>query len=194
MLRSALPAFLCLFALSGSALSANLERKVEYFFVKGANLAEIHADLQRRGPQIGGQGPRHPGATRMEFTTRLGYRQADGRCAISAVTVTLKATMILPRLRQRGRLHEAVGRVWDALAADIRRHEEEHVAIAHAHATEMESAVKRLGRFRDCAAAEAAARKSSDRILARHDRAQARFDRNEAKGFERRISRLIDAR
>lgn len=194
MLRSALPALLCLLAVTGGALSAELERKVAYFFVKGTNLAEIHADMERRGPQVGGQGPRHPGATRMEFTTGLAYRQAGGRCAISAAKVTLKVTIILPRLRQPERLDAATGKVWDALASDISRHEEEHVAIAYAYAQEMEKALGRLGRFRDCAATEAAARKTTDRILAAHDKAQARFDRNEAKGFERRIARLINAR
>ena len=194
MPRFALPALLCLLAATGGASSAELERTIAYFSVKGTNLAEIHADMERRGPRVGGQGPRHPGATRMEFTTGLGYRQAGGRCAISAAKVTLKATIILPRLRQPERLDAATGRIWDALASDIGRHEDEHVGIAYAYAQEMEKALARLGRFRDCAAAEAAARKTTDRILAAHDRAQARFDRNEAKGFERRIARLINAR
>ena len=65
------------------------------------------------------------------------------------------------------------------------------MVIAKNHARQLEQALLAIGRQRDCAAAQAKARQVTQKILARHDRAQVEFDRVEGINFERRIVRLL---
>ena len=99
-------------------------------------------ELNTRGPQVKSTGRRHPGATQMEFTTKLGYRERGGYCRIAKATVTVKAKVILPRWRQRSKADADVRLIWDTLSSDIKRHEESHVVIAKNHARELEQALR----------------------------------------------------
>ena len=44
----------------------------------------------------------------MEFTTKLGYAESKGYCRIVEATVSVKAKVILPRWRQRGKAEQDV--------------------------------------------------------------------------------------
>ena len=66
--------------------------------------------------------------------------------------------------------------------------------IAKNHARELEQALMAIGKQPDCKTAQAKAREVSQKILARHDRAQVEFDRVEGINFERRIIRLLQYR
>jgi predicted secreted Zn-dependent protease len=137
---------------------------------------------------------RHPGATRMAFTTRIGYGQKPGYCQIVSATVTVKVKVILPRWRHPRKADPGVKLFWDTLSADIKRHEESHVVIAKNHARELEDALKASGRQKNCQLAAAKAKEITARILAKHDRAQMQFDRVEGVNFESRILRLLQYR
>jgi predicted secreted Zn-dependent protease len=176
------------------AASANVVKSYAYFSIGGSTLDEIEKQLAVRGPQVQSTGHRHPGATRMEFNSRVKYAEKGGRCAIVSAKVTVKVKIILPRWNQRSRSDEDVRLVWDTLNADIRRHEESHVIIAKNHARELEDALEAIGRQKDCATARAKASRTTDRILAKHDAAQARFDKVEGINFESRIMRLLKYR
>lgn len=181
---------LALFAVPADA--ASVARTYSYFTIGGTTLEEIEKELKRRGPQVKSTGARHPGATRMEFNTRVGYgQQADGRCGVVEARVSVKAEMILPRWNRRGRADGDTRLVWDTLAADIKRHEESHVVIARNHAREMEEAFRKIRNQRDCAVAQEKVKETSARILAKHDAEQERFDRIEGINFESRLLRLI---
>lgn len=183
-------AILCILAL-GPARGASLTKTYSYFNIGGSTLDEIEQELRRRGPQVQSTGSRHPGATRMEFTTRLTYGERNGRCSVVGADVTVKAQMILPRWSRPGRSDSDTRFVWDTLSADIRRHEESHVVIARNHAREMEQALLAITRQRDCAAAQEKAKRTTAAILERHDKAQEQFDRVESINFERRLLRLM---
>ncbi|MCV0398143.1 MAG: DUF922 domain-containing protein [Rhizobiaceae bacterium] len=174
-----------------TADAASISRTYSYFSIGGTTLEEIETELSRRGPQLRGTGTRHPGATRMEFTTRLGYGQGDGFCRITQARVTVKADMILPRWRQRGRADTDTQLIWDTLSSDIKRHEESHVVIARTHASELEQALLAIPRRKDCETVAARAKEITAEVLARHDAAQARFDRIEGINFESRMLRLL---
>jgi len=180
-------------AAAGPAAAASLSKSYSYFTIGGRTLAEIQNELDRKGPRLHGTGGRHPGATRMEFKTHVGYRDHRGRCEIARVRVALIAKLILPRWVQRGADSE-VRLVWETLAADIRRHEEAHVAIARDHARALERQLAAIRPQRDCAAARRLVQETTDRQLARHDAQQARFDVIEGRDFEQRILRLLDQR
>ena len=180
--------------MAGPAVAADLVKSYSYYRVGGRTLDEIEDQLAKRGPEVKTTGLRHPGATRMSFSTRIGYAQKPGSCRIASAVVTVKAKVILPIWRQRRHADKDVRIFWDTLSADIKRHEERHVEIAKNHARELEDALKASGRFRTCEAAAARAKEIKARILAEHDRDQARFDRVEGINFESRILRLLHYR
>ena len=62
-----------------AADAASVSRSYSYFSIGGHTLSEIDTELQRRGPILGSTGNRHPGATRMEFKTRIGYQESGRR-------------------------------------------------------------------------------------------------------------------
>ena len=177
-----------------AAHAASVAKTYSYFTVGGTTVEEIEKELKRRGPQVKSTGLRHPGATRMEFTSRVGYGEKGGRCSVVSASVTVKANMILPRWNRRGAAAPDTRLIWDTLSADIKRHEESHVVIAKNHARELEEVLKGVPRQRDCAAAQARVKEVTARILAKHDREQDRFDMIEGKNFESRLMRLLQYR
>ena len=183
---------LCLAAPPASAES--LTKTYSYFSVGGTTLDELEDQLNRRGPKVKSTGRRHPGATQMQFNTRLGYTEKRGYCRITEANVTVKAKVILPRWRQRGRADQDVRLIWDTLSDDIKRHEEHHVDIARKHARQIERKLVRLGRQKSCAIAAEKAKATADRLLEKHDKAQAKFDRTESANFEKRLLKLMQRR
>ncbi|HEY6630218.1 MAG TPA: DUF922 domain-containing protein [Rhizobiaceae bacterium] len=184
--------FLGLAALPSAAESVT--KAYSYYSVGGTTLDELEDELNSRGPHVKSTGRRHPGATQMQFNTRLGYSEKKGSCRVTEATVTVKAKVILPRWRQRGKAEQDVRVIWDTLSSDIKRHEEQHVEIAQRHARELERKLLRLGRQKNCAIAAEKAKATADRILARHDRAQAKFDEVESANFDKRLLKLLRQR
>jgi predicted secreted Zn-dependent protease len=168
MTKPILAAMMLAFAACGAADAASLVKTYSYFTVGGTTVDEIEKELKRRGPQVKSSGLRHPGATRMEFTSKVGYAERGGRCSVVSAG--------------------------DTLAADIKRHEESHVVIAKNHARELEEALKLVPRQRDCAKTQEKVKEVTARILAQHDREQDRFDMIEGKNFESRLMRLLQYR
>lgn len=173
--------------------AATMVKTYSYFTIRGSTLDDIQRELSRHGPKVKTTGLRHPGATQMAFTTRIGYADDDGACRLVSAAVTVKVRVILPRWRPR-RADPDVRIFWDTLAADIKRHEERHAEIAKNHARELETALLAVGRQDTCKDAAAKAKEITTRMLARHDRAQAEFDRVEGINFESRILRLLQYR
>jgi predicted secreted Zn-dependent protease len=173
------------------AAAASVNKTYNYFSIGGKTLEEIETELGKRGPHVKSTGKRHPGATQMEFTTRLAYAESNGSCTVFKASVSVKAKMILPRWRQRARADGDTRLIWDTLSSDIKRHEESHVVIAKNHARVLEQALKAIGRQQNCRVAATKAKATSERILAQHDRAQDEFDRVEGINFESRIIRLL---
>jgi len=178
-------------ALAPATEAASLAKTYSYFTIGGRTLDELEQELSTRGPKVNSTGRRHPGATQMEFTSKLGYTEASGRCKITKAAVTVKAKVILPRWRLRNSADSDTRFVWDTLSSDIKRHEESHVIIAKNYARELEDALKSLGRFKTCAEAAAKAKATTGRILAKHDAEQDRFDYVEGVNFEKRLLSLL---
>ena len=176
------------------AEAASVVKSYSYFSIGGATVDEIESQLSKNGPHVKTTGHRHPGATRMAFTTRLGFAEAAGSCRIVSATVTVKANIILPRWKRPRKADAGVRLLWDTLSADIKRHEESHIVIAKNHARELEQALLSIGRQGDCETARTKAKAVSDRVLARHDRAQVQFDKVEGINFESRLLRLLNYR
>ena len=174
------------------AAAASLSKTYSYFSIGGSTLEEIERELDKKGPRVRGTGGRrHPGATQIDFTTRIDYEPDNRGCAIAKVSVSVQTKITLPRWRQRAKAHGDTRLIWDTLSADIKRHEETHVMIAINHARDLEQALRDIRRQRDCAAAVAKAKAVLERKFAEHERAQKQFDRVEGMNFESRIMRLL---
>ena len=171
--------------------SATLSKTYSYFAINGTTLEELQRELATRGPKVANSGERHPGATRMEFVTSVGYEQGKRGCRVSKATVRVKASVILPRWHRRKGAGPDVQLIWDTLSADIKRHEESHVSIAKNHARQLENELLALWPKRTCDLMAAQVKATRDRILKLHDQEQERFDRIENKTFEKRLLRLI---
>lgn len=212
MNRTLVTALFVLFAVP-AADAANLVKTYSYFSIGGRTLDQIQAELSKRGPSVKSTGMRHPGATRMAFTSRIGYaeiedpcatasgllgtagcrlfKQAAPSCEIVSATVTVKTEVILPKWRPRGKVAPEVQLFWNTLAADIKRHEDRHVEIAKNYGRRLETALLDTGKEPNCKVAAAKAREVTARVLGEHDRAQVEFDRVEMINFESRIIRLM---
>ncbi|TKT76869.1 DUF922 domain-containing protein [Aquamicrobium sp. LC103] len=190
-MKTAFLAAMVLALLAPPAYSASVSKTYTYFSIGGKTLEEIEKELDRRGPSVQSSGKRHPGATRMEFTTRVSYGERNGRCSVMDAKVTVKANMILPRWNRRKGSDQDTRLIWDTLSSDIKRHEESHVIIAKNHARELEEALHHIRNQRSCEVAAQKAKDLSERILAQHDRAQEEFDRVEGINFESRLLRLL---
>lgn len=190
--KTSLAAAFCLLCLSmPAAQGASVSKTYSYFSIGGTTLEEIEQELSRRGPHVQSTGVRHPGATRMEFRTRVTYGERNGRCGVTDAHVAVKADMILPRWKRRNRADAETRLIWDTLASDIKRHEEFHVTIARNHASELEQDLKAIRNQRGCVAAQEKVKQLTAAMLDRHDREQERFDRVEAINFESRLLGLI---
>lgn len=176
------------------AQAANVVKTYSYFTVGGSTLDQIETQLSKNGPHVKTTGHRHPGATRMAFTTRLGFAENASSCRITSAAVTVKANVILPRWKRPRGADAGVRLFWDTLSADIKRHEESHIVIARNYGRELEQALLAIGRQKDCDTARARAKVVSETILAKHDRAQVQFDRVEGINFESRLLRLLNYR
>ncbi len=184
-------AALLLLGTVGSADAGSVSKTYSYFSIGGTTLEEIENELNTHGPQVKSSGRRHPGATQMEFTTRIKYAENVKRCKVVEASVSVKAKVILPKWRRSKGAGDDVRMVWDTLASDIKRHEESHVVIAKNHARELEDALKKMWPQKTCEAAADKAKALSDKILSKHDRAQEEFDRVEGLNFESRLIRLL---
>lgn len=165
-------------------------RSISYFDIRGNTADELDAALNAKGPTAMGASSRHPGATRIRFGGEATYVQRDGQCHIGGARVTVTVEIILPRWRDRSRAEPRLSAVWDKLAADIRRHEEQHAAIARENAAKMEKAILALPPARDCDALQGRVDAESVHAISAHDRAQARFDTVEAANFQKRMAGL----
>lgn len=169
------------------ALSETLTRSFSYFTIGGVTPEQIEQQLVSLGPSINGSVMRHPGATRMKFTSHITYSRTAANCRIAAAGVSIDAKVILPRWRRTTSADAASRLYWDALSADIVRHEESHLVIARNHARELERGLVKLPAAASCEEMAAAAQALQDKVLARHDAEQQRFDRIEARTLDKRL-------
>ena len=160
--------------------------------IGGSTLDEIENELNRRGPQIKSSGRRHPGATQMQFTTKIGYAEAR--------------RPLLRRIGHRhgqGQGHPAeMATLQDGRTgcpADLGHAVLRHQAPRGKPRGDRQEPCARSGAGAEGASAASATARSppkrprpiTAKILARHDRAQQEFDRVEGMNFESRIMRLL---
>ncbi len=168
-----------------------VEKSTTYFQIGGRTAADIDAELARKGPFTQASGSRHPGATQIRFGGDLTYTRRGNRCAIDDVRVTVETKLILPRWKNRKQASREMALLWDALSADIKRHEERHAEIARQHAKQLEQRLLKLRPERDCEILQDRVATVTDEVTLAHDEAQMRFDMIESRNFQDRMLRIL---
>ena len=171
-----------------------INKTYSYFRIGGRTAEDLDKELEKRGPVTRTTGHRHPGATEIKFGGEVTYVEREGRCAVGGAKITLRTHLILPRWNNRRRAEKDLVMIWDALSADIKRHEERHAEIARNYARTLERDLKRLPASRSCEALEKQVAETTRRVLEAHDRDQLRFDQVESKNFDARMMRLLKYR
>lgn len=177
-----------------AANAATVLRKYQYFTLNAHNAAELDKELSRRGPMLTKTGARHPGMTRMRFDSKVKFGSNGKTCQVVDADIVVRATVHLPRWKQRRSAQRDLAIVWDTLSADIKRHEESHIVIARTAAGDMERQVKALPWRSDCVKMKADIDALTVKLLKKHDADQVRFDRVETVNFETRFERLLTYR
>lgn len=173
------------------AQAGTIRQTTRFFAVRGTTLAELDRDLNRSGPYVSETGMHHPGATEVRFNGTVTYKPVAGGCAVDKTNVGLNLEIMLPKWHRPRRVAAQTVIVWNTLAADIKRHELQHAAIARGYLKRMEMALRNLGRERNCAAMEARVNQVTDRYLSAHQRAQIAFDRVEGREVNVRLRRAL---
>lgn len=171
-----------------------VSKTYSYFWIGGKTAEDLDSELERHGPLTKTTGSRHPGATEIKFGGEISYLEKDGRCSIASARVTLRTHIILPRWRNRGAASGTLAMIWDALSADIKRHEERHAEIARGHARNLESRLTSLRPARNCDMLEKRVNEISRKAIEEHDSDQLRFDTTESANFDSRIMRILKNR
>ncbi len=180
-------------ALAMPVQAASIARTYSYFTIRGSTLQQIEDELSKKGPEVDSTGTHHPGATTMEFRSKITFE--EGRtCRIRNADVVVKAHIKLPRWRDNSDASPETTLIWETLASDIKRHEESHVIIAKNYGRKIEQALEALPPQQNCDLMREKAKAATAKILAQHDAAQQKFDRIEGINFEDRIMRLLKYR
>ncbi|MGE7369372.1 DUF922 domain-containing Zn-dependent protease [Neorhizobium sp. NPDC001467] len=173
------------------AAQPTVSKTYSYFSIGGKTAEELDSELERRGPLTRHTGARHPGATEIKFGGDVSYVERGGRCSIGSARVTLRTHIILPRWRNRTSANGNLARIWDALSADIKRHEERHAEIARTHARALEAKLLAIRPASHCDILEKRVGEISREAIEAHDREQVQFDAVESKNFDSRIMRIL---
>ncbi|WP_082760100.1 DUF922 domain-containing Zn-dependent protease [Agrobacterium bohemicum] len=171
-----------------------MSKSFSYFKVGGRTAEDLDRELSHRGPMTKATGARHPGATEIKFGGELTYVEKNGRCGVGTVKVTLHTKILLPRWTNRRRTSAELGLIWDTLAADIKRHEERHAEISRTYARMLEKRLQSLRPQTECEDMQALVTKTTQEVMAAHDKDQLRFDIVESKNFDARMTRLLTHR
>lgn len=164
------------FWLSGA--QGEVSSSVSYlsFDVDGESLVAVRRDITHRAPQA--LRTRHANAeTRIRYRWSVQYLAAGSGCVASRPRVDLRVTIVLPEWRGARTAPQWQQTAWEDYVAELRRHEEQHRAIAVETAHELEAVLRDAPRDRSCRALARLIDDAVDRIIAEERRRQNHFDR-----------------
>lgn len=187
-LRAALrPAVLVVLTTGLTACISAQERtsvSVGYYDVAGESFEELDRQISLHGPKVPGVGEAIA-ATQVRMVPDIRYGETRGRCQVTRAVVRVKADVTLPRLANKARVEQGLGKAFNNLETYARMHEAVHVAIADKHAEMAEKAILSIGPKDDCTSLREEVVRRYDAVIAEHQREQIRFDEEERKRFEK---------
>lgn len=106
-------------------------------------------------------------------------RDSAGTCRFTRVTVTLRSTITLPRLRGASAQQAAA---FERFLPALREHENGHQRTAQEAARAIDSELRNFPAQRDCATLEAQANALGERLLERYRDKERQYDRDTGHG------------
>ena len=158
----------------------------KYFKVRGTSLFEILQDAKKTSPVKGiGTDFAKIGVAEIALIQEIEYVENNGRCSIGKLQIIVDVILHLPRWANYNRVNKIAKQSWNDFVAGIKKHELMHAAIAKDYGTRMYNKIAKIKPRSNCARVEADVTRNYNRLLNRHDRAQAIFDRREQKRLQR---------
>lgn len=162
-------------------------QKFKYFRVRGKTSSELFKDFQRKSPiKAKGKYDATLGVATIELTPEVEYLSDGKKCKVAKARVNANVVIHLPKWVNYKGANKIAKLSWDTLLADIKRHELVHAAIAKDYATRIQRKIESYNPRKNCEQLEASLKRGAEKILAKHDRAQRRFDKKEYKRLLKR--------
>ena len=181
-LRKFLIASVCMAALSGCSTTSKTVVTLDYYQVGGTTLKQIDQEIKNKGPRV--KGIKHAVAVaNIKMTPDVSFIPTPRGCAVRRARIKVRATVILPRWKNRKNADKKLGQTWDNLDRYTRLHEATHVAIADKHARRLEKDLEAISIRRSCEEAGKQAKKVIAKAMKKHEREQSNFDTSEKKRF-----------
>jgi predicted secreted Zn-dependent protease len=154
-----------------------------HYTIHATSRADLLNAVRRSGPRAGTA----YGLATIDFHPRIRTERSGTKCRIVSVKVGLSIWMRLPRWDRTRKAPATVSRVALAFERAVEAHEMQHVAIARAHARNMERRLSTLSSDPSCWRLRARA----DRLIAELKRAHAVAQRRFDDRTRRQIKRLL---
>lgn len=159
-----------------------LKQEFKFFKVRGKTSRQIFQDFQVKSPiKAKGQFDATLGVAAIKLTPEVEYVQSRNRCRVGKSKVNADIVIHLPRWVNYKNSDKLAKLSWDTLFSDIKRHELQHAKIAKDYAGRIQRKIAGYGARRNCDTLERALTRASRKLLAKHDRAQRKFDRKEQR-------------
>jgi predicted secreted Zn-dependent protease len=157
------------------------ESVIRPYDIAGTTFAELNAAGMRSGPVSKNTGARVWGRCTWQVTWTFS-RGGMGQCALGKFSVTVGATIDLPRWINRDAASESVRGSWDRFAAALRVHEDGHKDIGVRAANDLANRLRALPPARTCDELDRDIAALGDRILAEHRALDQAYDRSTGNG------------
>jgi predicted secreted Zn-dependent protease len=172
----------CLAALGGCSMSSKTVVTLDYYQVGGTTLAQIDQEIKDKGPKINGS-DHAVAVANIKMTPDVSFISTPNGCAVKRARIKVRATVVLPRWKNRKNAGKKLGQTWDNLDRYTKLHEATHVAIADKHARRLEKDLEAISTRRTCEEAGKLTKKTIAKAMKKHEREQSIFDASEKKRF-----------
>jgi predicted secreted Zn-dependent protease len=158
------------------------EPVIRPYDISGTTLAELNAAAQRSGPVSKATGARVWGMCTWRVTWNFSRGGGEGNCRIEKFTITVGATIDLPRWTNRDAAPGSVRSSWDRFAAALRLHEDGHKDIGVRAANDLSGRLSALPAEKTCAELDRKVVALGDTVLSEYRRLDQAYDRSTDNG------------
>ncbi len=174
--------------LSHSAFSEVLiNQEFQFFKVRGETSQQIFRDFQKQSPiKAKGKYDATLGVAAIKLLPEVDYEIRGKKCHIAKTRVKTNIIIHLPDWENYEKADLISQQIWDRLFRNIKEHELTHAAIAKNYSKKLEAKIANHRPRRDCDTLDEALKKAAGKILAKHDKAQRKFDEKEYRRLLKR--------
>ncbi len=188
ILKKSLLALAVFSGAAGCTATSKTVVTLDYYQVGGTTLAQIDKEIKDKGPTINGS-VHAVAISRIKMIPNISFQPFEGGCAVKRAQIKVRATVLLPKWKNRRRASKKLGQTWDNLDRYTRLHEATHVIIADKHARSLEQKLGAIRIGRSCEEAGKLARRTIEKAMRKHEKEQLRFDSSEKKRFAKAARR-----